>query len=73
MTRCCRALIAIAFSRYGQKSIVINAGTGNKPSRAVAERLGFKNDGVLRQYGVDAAGGLHDFAVYSLLRDEWKP
>ncbi|AMP01556.1 hypothetical protein CAter10_4120 [Collimonas arenae] len=36
----------------------------------MAEKAGFRFEGVLRQY-VFMGGKYHDSCVYSLLRDEW--
>ena len=44
--------------------------TGNEPMRALAERLGFVREGVLRQFGLER-GVRVDMVVYGLLCDEW--
>ena len=40
-------------------------------SAAVAERLGFTKEGVLRQSEM-RNGRLHDFSIYGLLAAEWQ-
>ena len=71
MTRSCKAVIDILFHEYGLNRVEIRAATGNRKSRAVAERLGFKYEGCKRQ-----AEWLYDHyvdhAVYSLLAEEWR-
>ena len=71
VTKACRGLITIAFETLGLNRIEIKCATGNQKSAAVAERLGFKKEGVLRQaeWVNDQPLGLN---VYSLLRHEWK-
>ncbi len=44
---------------------------GNLPSKGVAEKLGFKHEGVLRQC-LFHRGQFVDIDIYSLLRCEWK-
>ena len=70
MTRSCRALLETAFGVWGVERAELRAAVGNAASRAVAERLGFTLEGVLR-----SAEWLYDHfvdhAVYSLLRVEW--
>ncbi|AMP11450.1 acetyltransferase family protein [Collimonas arenae] len=50
--------------------IEIIASSENDGSKRVAEKAGFRFEGVLRQY-VFMGGKYHDSCVYSLLRDEW--
>ena len=49
--------------------VEIRAGTGNKRSRAVPERLGFTYEGTLRRAQI-VDGKWLDSAVYSMLREE---
>jgi ribosomal-protein-serine acetyltransferase len=70
VTRACRALIDHAFGEAGLHRVVILAGTENVRSRAVAERLGFTQEGVAREEGL-AAEGFHDLVIYGLLEHEW--
>ncbi|MHB9133833.1 MAG: GNAT family N-acetyltransferase [Armatimonadota bacterium] len=71
MTMACRALLDHAFGILGKNRVVIRAATGNTPSRAVPERLGFTHESTERQ-----SSKLHDrqvdMAVYVLLREEWE-
>ena len=66
MTRACRALIDWAFDVRGMRRVVWQTVPHNKRSIAVAERLGMRREGVLRQsfpFGDD----LLDVEVWSLL------
>lgn len=70
VTAACRALVRHAFESLGLNCVRLAAATGNAPSRAIPERLGFHLDGVIRaQERVD--GRFVDHAVYTLLRSEW--
>ncbi|MFZ0386207.1 MAG: GNAT family protein [Solirubrobacteraceae bacterium] len=66
-----RALIDHAFGAAKLNRVVIQAGVGNARSRAVAERLGFTLEGVLRQAERHPDGRYVDLAVYGLLASEW--
>lgn len=71
ITKVCRAMIAHAFETLKLNRIVIVCDTANPKSRAVAERLGFTGEGVLRQ-AESLKDQFIDQAVYSLLADEWR-
>ena len=67
-----RKLIQFAIEELEMNRIEIRCSTENKRSAAIPERFGFKLEGVLRQAEF-RDGKLHDFAVYSLLANEWRP
>jgi ribosomal-protein-serine acetyltransferase len=71
MTACVRDIEKLAFDDLGLNRVAIHADAANERSRAVAERLGYHLDGVLRGKLVGADGTPRDEVVYSLLRDEW--
>jgi len=70
MTAAARALIEHAFGQWGLNRVEIHAGVGNIRSRAVAERLGFTEEGVVREAELV---GTHfvDHVLYGLLAREW--
>lgn len=70
MTRACGALIDYTFDELGLNRVEIQCAAGNTRSRAIPERLGFVQDGVLRQAEL-LPSGRSDLVVYSLLQDEW--
>jgi ribosomal-protein-serine acetyltransferase len=71
VTRSCKALIEYAFEDLGFNRIEIKCATENTKSRAIPEKLGFTEEGVLRE-----AEWLYDhfidWAVYSLLAKDWR-
>ena len=71
VTRGCRALIDWAFQEWQLNRVEIRCVTENDRSRAVPERLGFTQEGRLRE-----AEWLYDhfadLVVYSMLADEWR-
>jgi ribosomal-protein-serine acetyltransferase len=72
VSRATRALIEIGFGELGLHRITIQAAVDNIRSRAIPERLGFTQEGVIR--GAERSPrGYHDLAVYGLLEDEWPP
>ena len=70
MTRACRALLDHAFRELRFNRVEIKCAVGNLKSRAIPERLGFTEEGTLRQ-----AERLHDryvdLVVYGMLAAEW--
>jgi len=70
MTRCCRVLVDHAFEVLGLNRVAIPSAVGNKRSRALGQRLGFKEEGVIRD-----AEWLNDrfvdHAPYAVLKRDW--
>src|SRR5579883_1378001 len=52
MTHSCRAVVTMAFQEYGLHRVEIRCATGNERSCAIPRRLGFVEEGVLRQAGL---------------------
>jgi ribosomal-protein-serine acetyltransferase len=71
VTRACARFIDHGFGELGLHRIAIRAGVANERSRAVAVRLGFTEEGVLREEERSAAGVYHDLVAYGLLDREW--
>ncbi|PFG13212.1 GNAT family N-acetyltransferase [Bacillus sp. es.036] len=71
MTTAVKGIIDQVFHEYGLNRVEIQCGIENKKSRAIPERLGFKQEGVIRdaEYLYDH---FHDIILYSLLSREWK-
>jgi len=70
MTRAAQAMVDIAFDEYHLNRVEIQAAVENRKSRAVAERLGFKEEGVVRQVEW-IADHFVDHVVYGMLAAEW--
>ncbi|WP_276357953.1 GNAT family N-acetyltransferase [Cohnella caldifontis] len=71
MTACCQALLNYGFAELGLNRIEIRARTDNEKSKAIPIRLGFKQEGILRQVDLNH-GHYYDHVVFGLLKDEWK-
>ena len=71
VTLATRALIDHAFRVWKLHRVTIQAGVGNARSRAVAERLGFTLEGILREAERYPDGRYLDLAIYGLLEPEW--
>jgi ribosomal-protein-serine acetyltransferase len=70
MTRAVRALVDWAFRGWRLNRVEVLAAPGNARSRAVVERLGFTEEGTLRQ--AERLGQRYlDNVVYSVLASEW--
>ncbi len=69
-TRACHAVIDDLFTARGMHRVVINVHPDNVRSRRVPERLGFRQEGVLRGV-VRHDHGFDDWVVYAMLEDEW--
>jgi RimJ/RimL family protein N-acetyltransferase len=70
VTEAARELTRFAFEDLGAEKVEIRAQPDNAPSRAVAERLGYQLEGVLRR--VARQGGvMRDLAVYGMTRPDF--
>lgn len=71
MTRACTVFVDYAFKELKLNRVEIRCAENNYKSRAIPERLGFKNEGTLRE-----SEWLYDHfvshIVYGMLKDEWK-
>ena len=69
-TQSVRALTDHAFSTWQLTRVEIRAGIGNERSRAIATRLGFNQEGVLRE--AERVGDRYvDHVVYAMLAADW--
>lgn len=70
MTRVVEKLVDFAFDEYHLNRVEIRCGVNNLQSRAIPERLGFVEEGIIREaeYLYDH---FHDLVSYSILYKEW--
>jgi ribosomal-protein-serine acetyltransferase len=67
-----RALLDHAFGAWALHRVVIEAVLDNTRSRAIPERLGFTQEGVLREAKL-VRGRYEDAALYAMLASDWPP
>ncbi|MGW5670235.1 GNAT family N-acetyltransferase [Micromonospora sp. NPDC003776] len=70
VTRTLTALLDHAFGPLGLARVGLQTTADNTRSRSVAERLGFTQEGILREYAAFPEER-RDLVVYSLLAREW--
>jgi ribosomal-protein-serine acetyltransferase len=70
MTQAVGALVDHAVGHWGLNRVEIRTDVENVRSRALAERLGFRHEGTLRQ-AISLADGYHDDALYAMLARDW--
>ena len=70
MTRAVKALVDYCFAELAMNRIEIHVDPQNIKSCAVAEHLGFKREGLLRQW-IFYGDGFGDKAIYAVLAREW--
>jgi len=71
MTRACMAMVDVAFNKLLLNKVEIYCAVNNDKSRAIPERLGFKPEGILRQYEW-VNDHYVDVVAYGMLADEWR-
>jgi ribosomal-protein-serine acetyltransferase len=70
MTEAVRAMLDHAFGPLGLNRVELHANPGNEPSRYVAQRLGFREEGVLRQ-AERFPDGYRDLVLYAIVAEDW--
>ncbi len=70
MSRCVRHLCKWVVSERGINRIQIRCATGNRPSNAIPQRLGFTLEGIEREGELLLEGKYTDLNVYSILKNE---
>jgi RimJ/RimL family protein N-acetyltransferase len=70
-TQCKLLLLAYAFETLNCIAVEFRTHFFNHQSRRGIERLGAKQDGILRSHQVAANGTLRDTVVYSIIASEW--
>lgn len=66
-----RLILGHAFEECDAIAVELRTHWHNRQSRAAIERLGAKQDGVLRNHRLGPDGTLRDTVVYSILPHEW--
>ena len=70
-TECKLMLLAHAFEKLDCIAVEFRTGFFNYASRRAIERLGVKQDGILRSHQRYADGNLRDTVVFSIVAQEW--
>ncbi|KHE72815.1 GNAT family N-acetyltransferase [Halobacillus sp. BBL2006] len=70
LTRSCKVLFDHAFKDLGLNRIEIRAAEENVKSRAVPERLGFVQEGIIRD-AANMYGTYVNHVVYGMVKSEW--
>ena len=71
MTAVVRTLVDHAFDEWRLHRVELRAAPGNRRSRALAERLGFREEGLLRE--AERFGDEYrDLVLYAMLVSEWR-
>jgi ribosomal-protein-serine acetyltransferase len=70
MTAAVTALLDYAFFEWELHRVVIEVIVGNERSRAIPERLGFRQEAILRQAKL-VRGSHEDTRLYAILAPEW--
>ena len=71
MSEALRAVIGAAFGPLGIRRLDALIDPANTASARILDRLGFVQEGLLREAYVERGGGYSDSAVFGLLRREW--
>ena len=70
MTLAVQDLITLGFEYFGLQKVEIRCAVENRKSRAIPERLGFRQEGVIRR-GEKVSDRYLDLVPYGLLSEQW--
>ena len=70
-TECKLLLLKKLFESHGAIAVEFRTHYFNQQSRAAIERLGAKQDGILRHHQIMNDGSIRDTVVYSIIAAEW--
>lgn len=70
MTKACKAMVTYAFNELRLAKVEIRCALKNKRSRAIPERLGFKEEGIIKD-GEWLYDHFVDLVVYGMFSHEW--
>jgi RimJ/RimL family protein N-acetyltransferase len=71
MSKALNVMLEFVFEELKLNRLILHTDVRNQASRAVAERLGFKLEGIERQSWV-VHGDYTDNALYAMLAEEWR-
>ncbi len=71
-TECKLLLLQHAFEVLDCIAVEFRTNIHNTASKNAIQRLGAKQDGILRNHRINPDGSLRDSVVYSITREEWK-
>ncbi len=71
MTAATAALLDHAFDEWMLNRVQIQCAAGNLKSQAIPRRLGFTQEGIVRE-GQLLYGTYHDLVLFGMLRDQWR-
>lgn len=71
MTRAAQVIVDFAFAELGLNRVYLRCATGNHASCAIAERLGFRLEGILREE-MRNRDHFDDMKMYAMLAREWR-
>jgi RimJ/RimL family protein N-acetyltransferase len=71
-TECKYLMLSYAFEQLNCIAVEFRTNWHNKPSRNAIERIGAKQDGILRNHIIMANGIYRDTVVFSIIENEWK-
>ncbi len=70
-TECKFLLLSYIFEKHSAIAVKFRTHFFNQDSRKAIERLGAKQDGILRSHQVMKDGSIRDTVVYSIISSEW--
>jgi ribosomal-protein-serine acetyltransferase len=70
ISKSCKAIINYAYRTLDLNRIEIKCGIRNNKSRAIPEKLGFKQEGILREAEL-VNNTFIDLYIFSMLKNEW--